>query len=138
MRYSISESLGYFTEIADDAQLFLRLRGIDKSAFIDNWKIMSIFIVDIKLKKKQSIFISISVTKKKSCDVTSLTIHMALKRYITEEVRKWKNWKQSRISPGLIYTRISKQKIQSCKHVKPNNLHFDTNIKASIKFLFNI
>lgn len=36
-------------EIADDAQLFLRLRGIDKSAFIDNWKIMSIFIVDIKL-----------------------------------------------------------------------------------------
>lgn len=52
MRYSISESLGYFTEIADDAQLFLRLRGIDKSAFIDNWKIMSKFIVDMKLKKK--------------------------------------------------------------------------------------
>lgn len=62
---------------------------------------------------------------------------MALKD-ITEEVRKRKNWKQSRISPGLIYTRISKQKIQSCKHVKPNNLHFDTNKKASIKFLFNI
>lgn len=52
LRYSISESLGYFTEIADDAQLFLRLRGIDKSVFIDNWKIMSIFIVDMKLKKK--------------------------------------------------------------------------------------
>lgn len=49
LRYSISESLGYFTEIADDAQLFLRLRGIDKSAFIDNWKIMSKFIVDMKL-----------------------------------------------------------------------------------------
>lgn len=80
MRYSISESLGYFTEIPDDAQLFLRLRGIDKSAFIDNWKIMRKFIVDMKLKKKQFIFISISVTKK-SCDVTSLTIHMALKRY---------------------------------------------------------
>lgn len=80
MRYSISESLGYFTEIADDAQLFLRLRGIDKSAFIDNWKIMRKFIVDMKLKKKQFIFISISVTKK-ACDVTSLTIHMALKRY---------------------------------------------------------
>lgn len=54
MRYSISESLGYFTEIADDAQLFLRLRGIDKSAFIDNWKIMRKFIVDMKLKKKYS------------------------------------------------------------------------------------
>lgn len=54
MRYSISESLGYLTEIADDAQLFLRLRGIDKSAFIDNWKIMSKFIVDMKLKKNNS------------------------------------------------------------------------------------
>lgn len=81
MRYSISESLGYFTEIADDAQLFLRLRGIDKSAFIDNWKIMSKFIVDMKLKKKNNSYLYLSALQKKSCDVTSLTIHMALKRY---------------------------------------------------------
>lgn len=80
MRYSISESLGYFTEIADDAQLFLRLRGIDKSAFIDNWKIMSKFIVDMKLKKNNP-YLYLSALQKKSCDVTSLTIHMALKRY---------------------------------------------------------
>lgn len=96
---------------------------------------MSIFTVDMKLKKNNP-YLYLSALQKKSCDVTSLTIHMALKRY---------NWRgpqakklKSRISPGLIYTRISKQKIQSCKHVKPNNLHFDTNIKASIKFLFNI
>lgn len=67
MRYSISESLGYFTEIADDAQLFLRLRGIDKSAFIDNWKIMSKFTVDMKLKKlKKTIHIYIYQRYKKN------------------------------------------------------------------------
>lgn len=64
MRYSISESLGYLTEIADDAQLFLRLRGIDKSAFIDNWKIMSKFIVDMKLKKKNNSYLYLSALQK--------------------------------------------------------------------------
>lgn len=102
MRYSISESLGYFTEIADDAQLFLRLRGIDKSAFNDNLKIMSKFIFDMKLKKNNP-YLYLSALQKKSCDVTSLTIHMALKRYNWRGPQAKKLKTESNLSWSHIY-----------------------------------